>query len=171
MIVWTANEVYLGYRSLDFVKIITTEKLGEIINIPPDVTLTIHNAGYTGHPLEFSLLLNYCTTCDVTKKIYLVTCNEDTKQWVLQDFVLNVTPDSFLMMRFLYSAIPELILWDKHRIYYCYNNFTNIGVVQTPTTLGNLSELSDGSIIHDVFIGEAFSFCKKYPRFRNRHLS
>ncbi|XP_035872072.1 cation channel sperm-associated protein subunit epsilon [Phyllostomus discolor] len=152
MIVWTANEVYLGYPSLKFVKIMTTEKLRKIINIPPTVTLTIHNAGYTGHPLELGLSLNYCTTCNVTKRIYIVTYNEDTEQWVFQDFVLTVPADSFLMLRFLYSAMPEFILWDKHRIYYCYNNFTNTGVVQTPTTFGNLSGLSHGSIIHDVFI-------------------
>ncbi|KAF6073135.1 catsper channel auxiliary subunit epsilon [Phyllostomus discolor] len=152
MIVWTANEVYLGYPSLQFVKIMTTEKLRKIINIPPTVTLTIHNAGYTGHPLELGLLLNYCTTCNVTKRIYLVTYNEDTEQWVFQDFVLTVPADSFLILRFLYSAMPEFILWDKHRIYYCYNNFTITGVLQTPTTFGNLSGLSHGSIIHDVFI-------------------
>lgn len=169
--VWTRNEVYLGYTSLTFVKIMTTEKLGEIINIPPAGTLTIHNADYTGHPLELGLLLNYCVTCDVAKEIHLIIYNEDTKQWVLQDFVLKVTADSFLTLRFLYSAMPELILWDKHRVYYCYNNFTNIGVLQTPTTFGNLSGLSHDSIIHDVFTGEAFSFCKEYPRSHNRHLS
>ncbi|KAM5302056.1 cation channel sperm-associated auxiliary subunit epsilon [Glossophaga mutica] len=152
MAVWTRNELYLGYAPLQFVKIMTTKKLGEIINIPPAATLTIHNVEYTGHPLELGLLLNYCTTCKVTKKIHLVIYNEDTKQWVLQDFVLNVTADSSLRLRFLYSAIPELILWDKHRIYYCYNNFTNIGVLQTPTTFGNLSGLSHDSIIHDIFV-------------------
>ncbi|XP_036925450.1 cation channel sperm-associated protein subunit epsilon [Sturnira hondurensis] len=152
MVVWTKNEIYLGYFSLQFVKIMTTEKLGKITNIPPAGTLTIHNAGYTGHPLELGLLLNYCTTCNVTKKIHLVTYNEDSEQWVLRDFALNVMADSFLTLYFLYSALPELILWDKHRIYYCYNNFTNTGVVQTSSTSGNLSQLSDGSIIHDVFI-------------------
>ncbi|XP_053515588.1 cation channel sperm-associated auxiliary subunit epsilon isoform X2 [Artibeus jamaicensis] len=152
MVVWTKNEVYLGYPSLQFIKIMTTETLRKSINMPPAGALTVHNVAYTGHPLELGLLLNYCITCDVTKKIHLVIYNEDSEQWVLQDFVLNVMADTFLKLFFLYSALPEFILWDKHRVYYCYNNFTNTGVVQTPTTFGNLSELSHESIIHDVFV-------------------
>ncbi|XP_054432660.1 cation channel sperm-associated auxiliary subunit epsilon [Pteronotus mesoamericanus] len=152
MAVWTRNEVYLGYTSLTFVKIITTKKLGEILAISPGATLTIHNVEYTGHPLELGLLLNYCITCTVTKKIHLVLYNEDIKEWVLQDFELNVMIDSSIILRFLHSAMPELILWDKHRIYYSYYNIINAGVLQTPTKFGNLSELSHNSIIHDVFI-------------------
>ncbi|XP_019586405.2 cation channel sperm-associated auxiliary subunit epsilon [Rhinolophus sinicus] len=152
MAVWTRNEVYLGYTPHNFVKIMTTKKLGKILNISPAATLTIHNVEYTGHPLELALLLNYCITCNVVKKIYLVIYNEDTKQLVHQDFALTVTTDSFIIPQFLYSALPQLILWDKHRIYYCYHNFTDIGVLQTPTESGNLSRLSHDSIIHDVFI-------------------
>uniref|UniRef100_A0A8D0WXN9 Catsper channel auxiliary subunit epsilon n=1 Tax=Sus scrofa TaxID=9823 RepID=A0A8D0WXN9_PIG len=152
MAVWTENEVYLGYTSLEFVKIITTEKLKELLNLSSAATLTIHNVEYTGHPLELAVLLNYCMTCNAIKKIYLAIYNEDTKQWVYQDFALDVTIDTFLIPHFIYSAMPELILQDKHRIYYYYHNFTDTGVVQTPTEFGNLSSLSHNSIIHDVFI-------------------
>lgn len=169
MAVWTENEVYLGYTSLEFVKIITTEKLKELLNLSSAATLTIHNVEYTGHPLELAVLLNYCMTCNAIKKIYLAIYNEDTKQWVYQDFALDVTIDTFLIPHFIYSAMPELILQDKHRIYYYYHNFTDTGVVQTPTEFGNLSSLSHNSIIHDVFIGEVFSFCKDYSKFL-RHL-
>lgn len=170
MAIWTENEFYLGYTSLKFVRIITVNQLKILLNISPAVTVTIHNAEYTGHPLELALLLNYCITCNVNKKIHLVIYNEDTNQWVYQDFALDVTIDTFLTPHFVYSAMPELILWDKHRIYYCYNNFTDTGVVQIPTEFGNLSRLSHNSIIHHVFIGEAFLFCKNYSRFHNRHL-
>ncbi|KAM5204729.1 cation channel sperm-associated auxiliary subunit epsilon isoform 1-T1 [Hipposideros larvatus] len=152
MIIWTRNEVYLGYTSLKFVKITTTEKLRRILNISPAATLTLHNVEYTGHPLELALLLNYCITCNVIKQIYLVMHNEDTKEWVHQDFALNVTSDSFITPYFLNSAIPQLILWDKHRIYYYYHNFTDTGVIQTPTESGNLSRLSHDSVIHEVFM-------------------
>ncbi|XP_058389503.1 cation channel sperm-associated auxiliary subunit epsilon [Diceros bicornis minor] len=152
MAIWTENEVYLGYTLLKFVKIITTEKLKNLLNVPPAATLTIHNVEYTGHPLELALLLNHCIICTVSKKIYLVIYNEDSKEWVHQDFTLDVTMDTFLIPRFLYSAMPEFILWDKHRVYYYYYNLTDTGVLQTPTEFGNLSRLSRDSTIHDVFI-------------------
>ncbi|KAB0342644.1 hypothetical protein FD754_019570 [Muntiacus muntjak] len=152
MAIWTENEVYLGYTLLKFVKIVTTEKLKGLLNMSPTATLTIHNVEYTGHPLELALLLNYCIICNTSKTIYLVIYNEDTIQWVFQDFALDVTIDTFLIPYFLYSAMPELLLWDKHRIYYYYHNFTDTGVLQTTTEFGNLSRLSQNSIIHNVLM-------------------
>ncbi|XP_008576645.1 PREDICTED: uncharacterized protein C1orf101 homolog, partial [Galeopterus variegatus] len=150
--IWTENEVYLGYTNLSFVKIVTTTEMRNRLNISSLDTLTIHNVEYTGHPLELAVLFSYCTTCTVTKTIYIVIYNEDTRQQVCQDFELDVPINSFLVPRFIFSAITELILWDKHRIYYYYNNFTDNGVIQTPTGNGNLSILSNDSIIHDVFM-------------------
>ena len=169
MAIWTENEVYLGYAHLKFVKIVTTEKLKGLLHMSPTATLTIHNVEYTGHPLELALLLNYCIICNTSKTIYLVIHNEDTVQWVFQDFALNVSIDTFLIPYFLYSAMPELLLWDKHRIYYYYHNFTDTGVLQTTTEFGNLSRLSQNSIIHNVLMGKLSSICKNYSRFR-RHL-
>ena len=169
MAIWTENEVYLGYTLLKFVKIVTTEKLKGLLNMSPTATLTIHNVEYTGHPLELALLLNYCIICNTSKTIYLVIYNEDTIQWVFQDFALDVTIDTFLIPYFLYSAKPELLLWDKHRIYYYYHNFTDTGVLQTTTEFGNLSRLSQNSIIHNVLMGKLSSICKNYSRF-HRHL-
>ncbi|XP_059533249.1 cation channel sperm-associated auxiliary subunit epsilon-like [Myotis daubentonii] len=152
MAIWTKNELYLGYPYLKFVKIIDTKRLGEILHILPTATLSIHNIEYTAHPLELGLLLNVCVTCNVMKKIHLVIYNEDSEQWAHKDFSLNVTIDSVVTPYFLYSSIPELIVWDKHRIYYFYDNFTTTGVLQTPTEFGNLSKLSHDSIIHSIFI-------------------
>ncbi|XDB58469.1 hypothetical protein ABFV05_012085 [Capra hircus] len=152
MAIWTENEVYLGYALLKFVKILTTEKLKGRLKTSPTATLTIHNVEYTGHPLELALLLNYCIICNTSKTIYLVIYNEDTIQWVFQDFALDVTIDTFLIPYFLHSAMPELLLWDKHRIYYYYHNFRDTGVIQTTTEFGNLSRLSQNSIIHNVLM-------------------
>ncbi|XP_032322446.1 cation channel sperm-associated protein subunit epsilon [Camelus ferus] len=152
MAIWTENEVYLGYTFPKFVKIGTTEMLKKLVNMSSAATLTIHNVEYTGHPLELGLLLSYCITCEVTKTIYLVIYNEDTKQWVYQDFALDVTIDTFLHLYFTHSALPEFILWDKQRIYYYYHNLKDKGVLQTSTESGNLSRLSQDSNIHDVFI-------------------
>ncbi|XP_013375822.1 PREDICTED: uncharacterized protein C1orf101 homolog isoform X3 [Chinchilla lanigera] len=150
--VWTKNEIYFGYTEDKFVKMITTTELKKLLNLPPTGTLTIHNIDYTGHPLELAVLLNYCITCTDTKKIYMVIYNEDSMKWVPQDFILDVPIDSFLVPRFLLSGMPELILWDKHKVYYSYQNFTTIGVLQTSAGHGNLSALSNDSIIHDVYI-------------------
>lgn len=146
----------------------TTEKLKTFLNIPSAATLTIHNVEYPGHPLELALFLSYCTTCKVNKTIYLVIYNEDTEDCVNQNFALDVPIDSFLTPHFIFTALPGLVLWDKYRIYYFYHNFTETGVLQTPTEFGNLSRLAHNSIIHDIFIGEAFSFCKNYSRFHGR---
>ena len=148
----------------EFVKILTTEKLKGRLKTSPTATLTIHNVEYTGHPLELALLLNYCIICNTSKTIYLVIYNEDTIQWVFQDFALDVTIDTFLIPYFLHSAMPELLLWDKHRIYYYYHNFRDTGVIQTTTEFGNLSRLSQNSIIHNVLMGKLSSICKNYSR-------
>ncbi|XP_016056889.1 PREDICTED: uncharacterized protein C1orf101 homolog isoform X2 [Miniopterus natalensis] len=150
--VWTRTEFYLGYTSLKFVKITNTRELRQTLNLSTAISLTIHNADYTAHPMELALLLSYCFTCNVLKKFYLAIYNEDTHEWVQQDFALDAMIDSFIVPRFLYSALPELILWDKYRIYYYYHNFTTTGVIKTTTESGNLSRLSHDSVIHDVYL-------------------
>ncbi|XP_013012735.2 cation channel sperm-associated auxiliary subunit epsilon [Cavia porcellus] len=150
--IWTKNEIYFGYPENKFVRLITTTELKTLLNLPPAGTLTIHNIDYTGHPLELAVLLNYCITCANTKKIYIVIYNEDSMQWVPQDFLLQVPIDNFLVPRFLLSGMPELILWDKHQIHYSYQNFTTTGVLQTSAGHGNLSAISNDSIIHDIYV-------------------
>ncbi|XP_016856440.1 cation channel sperm-associated auxiliary subunit epsilon isoform X8 [Homo sapiens] len=150
--VWTENEIYLGSILLKFARLVTTTELKNILSLSVTATLTIDRVEYTGHPLEIAVFLNYCTVCNVTKKIFLVIYNEDTKQWVSQDFTLDAPIDSVTMPHFTFSALPGLLLWNKHSIYYCYHNFTFTGILQTPAGHGNLSMLSNDSIIHEVFI-------------------
>ncbi|KAM5237701.1 cation channel sperm-associated auxiliary subunit epsilon [Ctenodactylus gundi] len=150
--VWTKHEIYFGYYTDIFDKLITTTELKHMLNLSSASTLTIHSVEYTGHSLELSVFLNYCIKCTKTKKVYMLIYNENSRAWTYQNFVLDVTIDTFLVPRFLFSAVPELILWDKHSIYYFYQNFTVTGVLQTPSGHGNLSALSHGSIIHDVFL-------------------
>ncbi|XP_054334800.1 cation channel sperm-associated auxiliary subunit epsilon isoform X4 [Pongo pygmaeus] len=150
--IWTENEIYLGYILLKFTRLLTTAELKNILNLSVTATLTIDRVEYTGHPLEIAVFLNYCTVCTITKKIFLVIYNEDTKQWVSQDFTLDAPIDSVIMPHFTFSALPGLLLWNKHSIYYCYHNFTFTGILQTPAGHGNLSMLSNNSIIHEVLI-------------------
>ncbi|XP_008847409.1 cation channel sperm-associated protein subunit epsilon [Nannospalax galili] len=152
MAVWTKDEFFLGYSSLKFVKIVDTKSLKTRIKFPLSNDLTIQYVEYTGHPQELALLLSHCVTCTTTKQMYIVIYNEDLMTWTFQDFKLSVSINTTLTPRFLHSALPELILWDKHRIYYCYQNFTQIGVIQTSTGQDDLSLLSDGSNIHDILL-------------------
>ncbi|XP_075398799.1 cation channel sperm-associated auxiliary subunit epsilon [Tenrec ecaudatus] len=157
--VWTENIVYLGYRrnkeasnSLRFEKLATTSKLKQFLRLPTFSTLTVHCVEYTVQPVEISIFLNYYTTNASNKTIILVLHNEDSKQWIIQDFSLVVTMDTALVPRYLYSALPELLLYDKHRVYYSYNNFTETGVLQTTTGEENLSTVAQNSTIHYVYI-------------------
>ncbi|XP_007947347.1 cation channel sperm-associated protein subunit epsilon [Orycteropus afer afer] len=162
--IWTENEVYLGsnyqpnntrqhepHNLFRFNKIITSMELKNLLYLSSG-TLTIHVIEYTAHPLELALFLSYCIVCTSNKHIYLAIYNEDTKQWLFKDFTLLVPINSVLVPRFLYSATSELVLWDKHRVYYSYHNFTVSGILQTPTENGNLSRLSQNSSIHSVFL-------------------
>nr|XP_051677462.1 cation channel sperm-associated auxiliary subunit epsilon isoform X9 [Oryctolagus cuniculus] len=151
MVVWTENEIYLGYSSFKYFQVGTINELKSLLHVSPAATLRIHNIEYSAHPVELAVFLSYCITCTVTNKICMVIYNEDLRQWVFQDFALDIPVDSFLVPHFLFSSLPELVLRDRHTIYYCYQNFTVTGIVQTTAGHGNLSLLSDNSIIHDIF--------------------
>nr|XP_020011979.1 uncharacterized protein C1orf101 homolog [Castor canadensis] len=152
MAAWTNSEVYLGYASLKFARITTSAELKSFLNLPPSDILTIENLEYTVHPLELTVLLYHVCAACVDKKVYILIYNEQSSQWVTQDFELEISLDTFLVSRSLFSAMPDLVLWDKHRVYYCYQNFTLTGTIQTSTGEENLSVLSSGSNIHDVYV-------------------
>ncbi|XP_006157295.1 cation channel sperm-associated protein subunit epsilon [Tupaia chinensis] len=152
MATWTQHEVYLAYGSLRFLKVATTAKLKTLLKLSPTATLTIHHVEYTAHPLEIGLLLYYCSTCTATKNVYIVIYNEDTKQFVCQDFTIEIPMDNFFTPYFIFSSMPDVILHDKHRIHYCYQNFTITGILETPTGNGNLSTLSHDSVIQEVYL-------------------
>lgn len=64
-------------------------------------------------------------------------------------------------MRFLFSALPDVILWDQHHIYYSYNNFTEVGTIETVSGETNLSSISQDSKVHNVLTGRVFSILPK----------
>ncbi|XP_004700227.1 cation channel sperm-associated protein subunit epsilon [Echinops telfairi] len=157
--VWTENGVYLGYKrknqssnSFRFEQLVTTTKLKHLLHLPTVSALTVHYVEYTVHPVELSIFLNCYTTNAPNKTIFLVLHNEDSKRWIIQDFSLVVPIDTSLVPRYIYSASPELLLWDKHRVYYCYNNLTETGVLQTRTGERNLSRIAKDSTIHYVYL-------------------
>ncbi|XP_041909937.1 cation channel sperm-associated protein subunit epsilon [Arvicola amphibius] len=161
MAVWTKSEVYLGYSTKTFTRVLDISELRAILKFDNKGEIEVQSVTYTWHPLELAVLVSYCVSCTTTKKIYLLLCNEDSPKWILQDFQLEVPVDRTLTPYFLYSALPDLILWDAHSIYYFYKNFTISGILTAESGEISLSRLSAGSKIHNVITDHTGSILVK----------
>ncbi|XP_051004328.1 cation channel sperm-associated auxiliary subunit epsilon [Acomys russatus] len=145
---WTKNELYLGYSQFRFQKVLNTSTLITALNTTD--TVEIETAAYTRHPLEIGVVVHWCSPCVTDKTISIVIYNEDLRKWSFQDFKLTLPMSTVLDLAFLYSAMPDVLLWDSSRIYYCYKNFSDTGIIKTAAGESDLSVLSDGSKIHSV---------------------
>lgn len=161
MLAWTKSEVYGGFGKFKFMRFTTTSRLKYLLKLPPTDTLEIITVEYSWHPLEAAALLSHCSVCTTTKNIRMVIFNSAYFSWKLQDFELQVPKEAKLEYRFLYSAMPDIIMWDQHHVYYSYKNFTVVGTISTPSGETNLSSLSQGSKIHQVLTGRVFSILLK----------
>ncbi|XP_057625900.1 cation channel sperm-associated auxiliary subunit epsilon [Chionomys nivalis] len=150
MAIWTKKEIYLGYPKFKYEKILDISELKDMLKFGSIDEVEIHYLAYTWHPLELAALVTYCSPCTTTKKIFLLLYNEDSPKWVLQDFQLEVPVDRRLKAYFLYSALPDLIVWDDRSIYYFYKNYSIRGILTAESGESNLSKLSDGSKIHNI---------------------
>ncbi|XP_028903076.2 cation channel sperm-associated protein subunit epsilon isoform X2 [Ornithorhynchus anatinus] len=149
VVLWSIDTVYLGYPGNIFIKLTTVKELKEILNLPSDSTVTISKVVYTSHPSDMSFLLNFCTTCGVTKSLFLATYWEDKRKWLLQDFSWDVPEQKVISLLFLYSALPSLILWDDQTVYYSYQNHLIKGFLQM---FWDNKRLSEGDYISQVFL-------------------
>ncbi|GAB1285772.1 Cation channel sperm-associated auxiliary subunit epsilon [Apodemus speciosus] len=150
VIAWSTTAFYAGYSTYRFVQIITTSELKQILKLPPTDTLEIMTIEYSWHPMEVALLLSHCSVCASTRNIRLVMYSAIHGSYTLRDFELQVPTGILLDFRFLFSAMPDIILWDQHHIYYSYNNFTQVGTIETVSGETNLSSLSQDSKVHNV---------------------
>lgn len=161
MAIWTKHEIYLGYPKFKYEKILDISELKDVLKFGSTDEVEINYLAYTWHPLELAALVSYCSPCTTTKKIFLLLYNEDAPKWVLQDFQLEVPVDRTLKAYFLYSALPDLIVWDDRSIYYFYKNYSIRGILTAESGESNLSKLSGGSKIHNIISGEEFSTLTK----------
>ncbi|XP_031246789.1 cation channel sperm-associated protein subunit epsilon isoform X2 [Mastomys coucha] len=150
MTAWTNDTIYIGFSSFTFVKFLTVIQLKASLNLPSTDTLKIESVRYSWHPMEAAALLSHCSVCANTRNIRLVLYKELSQKGTLQDFELQVPKENHLDFLFLYSAMPDIILWDNHHVYYSYKNFTTVGTIKTASGETNLSSLSLGSNIHSV---------------------
>uniref|UniRef100_A0A8C0J3T5 Cation channel sperm-associated protein subunit epsilon n=1 Tax=Chelonoidis abingdonii TaxID=106734 RepID=A0A8C0J3T5_CHEAB len=58
----------------------------------------------------------------------------------------------FMLMEFVYSASPSMLMWNKEMVYYSYKNNTINGFVMVAGLNQKLSEVSQGSTIHQLVI-------------------
>ncbi|XP_055465898.1 cation channel sperm-associated auxiliary subunit epsilon [Psammomys obesus] len=147
---WSKHELFLGYSSFRFRKVMDVSSLRGILKLGATQTIEIQKAEYTWHPLEIALILSLWSSHTTTKDINIVIYNEDSHEWTFQDYELKFPKDSKLFIHFLYSAMPDFVLWNEHSIYYCYKNFTVTGMIKTLTGDTNLSSIAHGSKIHNV---------------------
>ncbi|XP_067411349.1 cation channel sperm-associated auxiliary subunit epsilon [Emydura macquarii macquarii] len=149
--IWTSSEQYLGYVDNVFIKITDTTNLKKVLDLPVTASLSIGTVCYDSRPSEVTLLMA-CVGCSSSRVFYLSAYNEDRDLWVLRDFSLPAPPQGFMLMEFIYSASPSMLLWDKEKVYYSYKNNTINGFLQVSGSHKKLSELSGGSTIHQLVI-------------------
>ncbi|TFK03237.1 nicotinamide N-methyltransferase-like [Platysternon megacephalum] len=125
---WTPSEQYLGYDGNVFIKITDTTNLKKVLDLPVTASLSIGTVCYDSRPSEVSLLMA-CVGCSSSRVFYLSAYNEDRDLWVLRDFSLNAPLQGFMLMEFVYSASPSMLMWDKEMVYYSYKNNTINGFV------------------------------------------
>nr|XP_032657007.1 cation channel sperm-associated protein subunit epsilon [Chelonoidis abingdonii] len=149
--IWTPTEQYLGYDGNVFIKITDTTTLKKVLDLPVTASLSIGTVCYDSRPSEVSLLMA-CVGCSSSRVFYLSAYNEDRDLWVLRDFSLNAPPQGFMLMEFVYSASPSMLMWNKEMVYYSYKNNTINGFVMVAGLNQKLSEVSQGSTIHQLVI-------------------
>nr|XP_020837756.1 uncharacterized protein C1orf101 homolog [Phascolarctos cinereus] len=152
IIVWTTNEVFLGYSRLKFYLLTTLGDLMKILNLKEELWrgFSIRLATYTSDPTGVALLLG-TTTHNNYDSLYLVFYDEDSTEWRLQDFSLSLPSGKKLGALFMYSALPNFVIWDDKHVHYSYQNYSENGFLRT--YLGSIDlTTATNSTIHQVFI-------------------
>ncbi|XP_075780988.1 cation channel sperm-associated auxiliary subunit epsilon isoform X1 [Pelodiscus sinensis] len=149
--VWTSSEQYLGYGGNVFVKITDTTNLKKALNFPITASLSIGTVCYDSRPSEVALLMA-CIGCSSSRVFYLSSYNEDLDLWVLRDFSLNAPPSGFMLMEFIYSASPSVLMWDKKTVYYSSKNNTVNGFLKmNEANIESSAKIQKGAI-HQLVI-------------------
>ncbi|XP_028611099.1 cation channel sperm-associated protein subunit epsilon [Grammomys surdaster] len=150
LVAWSSSTIYYGYPKFRFMTLTTTLQLKSFLKLPLTDTLEIMTVEYSWHPRELAIVLTHCSVCTDVRNIRIVIYNSIYKRYTLQDFELELPKENILEARFLYSAMPDLILWDQYHVYYSYKNFTAIGTFEALTKEKDLSLSSQGSKVHTV---------------------
>uniref|UniRef100_A0A2D4PVC0 Uncharacterized protein n=2 Tax=Micrurus surinamensis TaxID=129470 RepID=A0A2D4PVC0_MICSU len=151
IILWSQDEIFLGYPDSKFHSLITARLLREKLKLPRTVNLLIVNACFDSLSASIAILLE-CTGCISKKILYLATYKEDTAEWKLKDFTLGLPTVGAIHMEVILSALTSMVLWDDDTVFYTYKHHTQYGYFQDAVTKSKFSAVSKGSTIHQIII-------------------
>ncbi|XP_036611441.1 cation channel sperm-associated protein subunit epsilon [Trichosurus vulpecula] len=153
IIVWTEKEVLLGYTHKKFKLLVTLEQLLTILqlNTLKIALYSIHVATYTSDPTGVALMIKAVEEHFGFDLLYLAFYSEETLTWTVQDFSLKFNSGKKLSALFMFSALPNFVIWDDKHVYYSYQNYSKNGFLKTQSQEKDLTSLT-GSSIHQVFI-------------------
>uniref|UniRef100_A0A8C6V8T0 Catsper channel auxiliary subunit epsilon n=1 Tax=Naja naja TaxID=35670 RepID=A0A8C6V8T0_NAJNA len=151
IILWSQDEIFLGYLDNKFHSLITASLLREKLKLPRTVDLLIVKACFDSLSASIAILLE-CTGCISKKILYLATYKEDTAEWNLKDFTLDLPTVGDINMEVILSALTSMVLWDDDTVFYTYKQHTQYGYFQDAVTKSKFSAVSKGSTIHQILI-------------------
>ncbi|XP_043859118.1 cation channel sperm-associated protein subunit epsilon [Dromiciops gliroides] len=154
IVVWTTTEVFLGYSKLKFYKLANISQLRKIMHIHSrmEPLLSMHLCTYTSDPTGVALMIRLKINKQDKDMLFLVFYNEDTLKWELQDFSMFFPAGKTLNALFMFSALPNFVIWDDKTVYYSYQNYSHNGYLLTPSRQSDLTTLTKNSSIHQLFI-------------------
>ncbi|XP_044530914.1 cation channel sperm-associated protein subunit epsilon [Gracilinanus agilis] len=153
MVLWTKSEIYVLYSHLKFDVLAKAQDLLNLMHLKPSMedSMTIKYVTYTSDPTGIAILIAiyYGRENDT---LYLLSYNEDSYRWDLEDFEMSVPHNREVSALFMFSALPNFVIWDDYSVYYSYRNHSKIGFLETHNGSHNLSDIAKGSTIHQLFI-------------------
>lgn len=152
IIIWSEEEIFLGYSENEFHPLIAVRLLREKLKLQRTVNLLIVSACYDSLTASIAILLE-CTGCISKKILYMAAYNEDTVEWTLRDFILDLPTVGAIHMEVILSALTSMVLWDDDTIFYTYKEHRHYGYLHVSGTKTKFSAVSEGSAIHQIIIG------------------
>ncbi|XP_039225056.1 cation channel sperm-associated protein subunit epsilon isoform X2 [Crotalus tigris] len=151
IIIWSEDEVFLGYPENEFHPLIAVGLLREKLKLQRTVNLLIVSACYDSLSATIAILLE-CTGCTSKKILYLAAYKEDTAEWILRDFTLGLPTVGAIHMEVTLSVLTSMVLWDDDTVFYTYKNHRHYGYLHESGTKNKFSAVSEGSAIHQIII-------------------
>nr|XP_015217920.1 PREDICTED: uncharacterized protein C1orf101 homolog isoform X2 [Lepisosteus oculatus] len=152
--VWTEDQLYLGKST--FYKKADRALLAQILRLPSSCNVTIPAVAFGSRPPEVGVLVEACGAHDSSDaRLFLVLYDEEAGSWFQSAFLAKLKPGSLsqgpFRLRFVQSALPSVLLWNKEALYYSSRNNSEYGLLRTPRS-ANLTAESGGSSIHQVML-------------------
>ncbi|KAM3851067.1 cation channel sperm-associated auxiliary subunit epsilon [Vipera latastei] len=137
IIIWSEEEIFLGYSENEFHPLIAVRLLREKLKLQRTVNLLIVSACYDSLTASIAILLE-CTGCMSKKILYMAAYNEDTVEWTLRDFILDLPTVGAIHMEVILSALTSMVLWDDDTIFYTYKEHRHYGYLHVSDYNGNV---------------------------------